>query len=127
MRPHVGLSIVALLSSMAGLASAGTISSAPVVSFWVDTQDACYVRNIGAKPVSVNVQIIRDDGAVVTPDFDSCNDGPLAPGTTCVVLADRTATGFSACSATTPGSAKNLRGTMEARFDFQIVSAQDLR
>ena len=128
MRAHVGFWLAALLSSMAGAAGAeSTISSAPVISFWGDGQDACYVRNVGARPVALNVRITGEDGSTFTPDFQSCNDAPLDPGRTCVVLATRPVTGFSACSATTPGSAKSLRGTLETRLNLGIVSAQDLR
>lgn len=54
MGTHAGLPIVALLSR---LANAGTISSPPVLSLRVDTHDACYVRNVGANPVSVTLDL----------------------------------------------------------------------
>jgi hypothetical protein len=120
--------IAALSLALAGAAHAGSISSAPVVNFYfgAGTQDACYVRNVGKRPLEVNVVITDAEGLAHTSSTDTCNGAPLAPDSACVVILEHPG-GFMACTATTPGSARSLRGTLETRLNLNIVSAQDLR
>jgi hypothetical protein len=129
-RVHVSAVIAVLLSSAGGFAHAAqTISSPPVSAHVQNAQGACYVRNVGSIPVTVKVEISRADGTARVPSFQNCNDHPLAPGTTCVVLAPLVDFHFWwGCSATASISAKNLRGTMEVRDDFFTVhDAHELR
>jgi hypothetical protein len=125
MCPLARLSIAAILWSLAAPAHAGSISSGPVVGFFGNGQDTCYVRNAGTRPVEVTAAITGEDGTAFPLSFQNCNDEPLAPSSTCLVVAERPA-GFSACTATTKGSAKALRATLETRVELNVVSAQDL-
>src|SRR5215510_14962043 len=127
MKAHVGVALGLSLLSSTGFAHAGqTIASPPVLQHALSGA-ACYVRNVGTRPVSVTVQITNEAGASLTPSFQNC-DVPILPGRTCVVLAVNGRGGFAGCSAMASGSAKQLRGTMESRdSNLDVVHAEDLR
>jgi hypothetical protein len=108
------LVMTALLVGTTGRAHAAQTISSPLV-LWTG-QLGCYVRNVGATPITVNVQLIAIDGTAITPTFEDCNAAALAGGATCVVLASPATTAWAACSATASRSAKNLRGTLELRY-----------
>ena len=133
MKTQASRLVAAVLFSLGGLAEAAqTISSAAIPVTTLPDNLACYVRNIGDKPVSVTVQIVNSSGAVVSPAFQNCNGAPLAAGRTCVVLVSAVTNDLFACSATASGSAKNLRGTMELRRSLfgggvEVEAADDLR
>jgi len=126
MRARVGVAMAAGLFGLTEVTYAGqTIASAPVLN---NTTVACYVRNVGTIPVSITVLITDETGTpLLNPSFQNC-DVPLAPGRTCVVLAGSGAA-FLACSATvSSGSARNLRGTVEARSaGLHVTHAEELR
>jgi hypothetical protein len=115
MKRRAALAVTGCLLGIAGPARADQTISSPLLPW--SGQLACYVRNVGKTPVTVNVQLFGSDAIAITPTFDDCNDGPLASGVTCVLLRDAPPTIFTAaCSATTSGRAKNLRGTLEMRY-----------
>jgi hypothetical protein len=129
MKTHAGVALGLALLSSTGFAHAGqTIASPPVLHGGGQlATTACYVRNVGTRPVSVTVQITDEAGASLTPSFQNCNT-PLLPGRTCVVLAGNGGGEFTGCSATASGSAKYLRGTMESRNpNLDVRHAEDLR
>jgi hypothetical protein len=106
---------------------AQTIASAPVLTTGIPHADqaACYVRNIGTKPLEVSVQFVGSS----TTAFDNCNTGPLDPGRTCVLLKDGPML-LAECRATASGSTKKLRGTAELRLStaggLVVWDARDL-
>jgi hypothetical protein len=115
-------SIAIVLLSLTGIAHAGQIASPPVFSGHI----ACYIRNVGTQTVSVTVQITGEDGSAIAPSFQNC-DVPLAPGVTCVVLAESPSS-RPGCSATAASGVGTLRGTIETRDDnFNVITGLDLR
>jgi hypothetical protein len=116
MKTYAALTAAASLLGITGLVHAGQIASPPVPSS--NSYSAiCYVRNVGAAPIAVNVQIVNTAGAALTTNFDNCNTGSLAPGLSCAVqTADAALVLYAACSATTSGSVKKLRGSFEVRY-----------
>jgi hypothetical protein len=130
MKLHATMLAAATLVGMASAAQAGQTIASPTFRTGVDNGGACYVRNVGRVPVSVQVKISQNFGADLLPSFQSCNQAPLAPGRTCVALvADLPDDVTFACSATASGSAKYLRGTLELRDlspVFKVLVAGDL-
>ena len=133
-KARVILIAVLVLLGAAGLAQAsGSIATATIYSPLPVSTGACYIRNVGKTPVTLNVQISGYfDGSNLVPSFQNCNDAPLPAGATCVVLVDLSGGSQAGCVATaTSGSAKNLRGTLELRSSsgggLHVVDASDLR
>jgi hypothetical protein len=115
MKTRVPLAVAILLVAVASAAHAEQTLASPLL-LW-SGQLACYVRNVGTKPVAVSVELVGADGNAIAPAFEDCNAAPLAAGATCVVLASYPPTIYAAaCSATTPHGAKSLRGTLESRY-----------
>jgi hypothetical protein len=132
MKTHAILTAV-ILVGMAALSHAATIASPPLLSGQVADAAACYVRNVGPKPVTLQVKIVNAADDLQPASLNTCNPSPLAPGVTCVVLApslSTTNTAFS-CIAVASGSKRNLRGTMELRDSsasgLTVLIAADLR
>jgi hypothetical protein len=121
----VGLALIGALLGPIGPAHAANVIASTLLQSDAFTQLACYVRNVGAAPIGVNVQLYAQDGSSIAPTFENCNAVVLDGGRTCVVLANPS--GDGACTATASGSAKNLRGTLEVRYGGKVVTTQDLR
>src|SRR3954470_14807976 len=116
MRRSAVLAAAAALIAAAGVAHAGTIVSPPL---WTDvnTRGACYVRNIGTKPITLQVTALDNfSPGFITPSFQNCNNAPLDAGRTCVLLVDDLPDDVTfACSADVSGSTKNIRAQVEVR------------
>lgn len=129
MKTPTSLLAVALAGVTATASAAGTIATT-LEYLGVGAQGACYIRNVGPRPASIDVEV-DDSTDRLTPAFDGCNGAPLGSGATCVVLFQRSRTASIGCSATTrSGSAKNLRGTLEIRDTnggLHTTGAVDLR
>jgi hypothetical protein len=111
------LTALALFLGTAGFSHATqTIISAGLPTT-TNTSGACYLRNVGTRPVTVELKaMINYSSAFIQPSFENCNDAPLAPGKTCVLLLDDLDDGVAfACSAAVSGSARNVRGSVEVR------------
>ena len=116
-RRIVALVLAALTPALAS--GSQTLAGGPLnihAVFRNGDQAACYIRNIGTKPVSLHAEFIyfvsgRPD---FPPSFEDCNQGPLAPGRTCVLLINTPA--VVECAVTVSGGgSKSLRGPVEIR------------
>jgi hypothetical protein len=123
---------VALLGS-ASLTYAGQTIVSPALQTGSNTAGACYVRNIGKTPISVQVTALENFApGFISVAFQDCNDLPLAGGHTCVLLVnDLPDDDTFECSAAVSGNVKNIRASAEVRAiltaGLQVIAAQDLR
>jgi hypothetical protein len=133
MKTVAALALAASLAGIAGVAHAAqSIASAPLPTR-PGRAAACYIRNVGSTPMPLQVRLFDFLSAEVTPSFQNCNDAPLLPGRTCVLLVYEF-TQYSAlgCAATpVVGSARNLRGRLEVRSitasGLKVLVRDDLR
>jgi hypothetical protein len=132
MKTMISLAALAALLGIAGAARAGTITSGGIPT-GVNNNAACYFRNVGKTPLTFHAQgLINFSRNFTTPSFQNCNDAPLAPGRTCVLIwndiDDDTA---FACTADVFGNAKNLRAAAELRAPvtggLKVVASSELR
>ena len=126
------VSALAILLGIAGYSHAAqTIVSAGLPTD-TNTAGACYVRNIGTRPVSVNLTASVNYTAPVQPGFENCSQEPRDPGRSCVLLVDGLDNSVTfACAAVIGGSAKNVRGNVEVRqitsAGLKVVAAETMR
>jgi hypothetical protein len=130
---YAALGAAALLLGTTGLSHAAQIGS-PALPTGTLTAGACYIRNVGADPIAVKVKLFENFGSELALSFQNCNDVPLAPGRTCVLLVnDLPDDVFFWCSATASvtGLRGKLRGTIELRAitgsGLRVIIAEDLR
>jgi hypothetical protein len=100
---------VLLLAGPSGAASAKTLYTAPV---WLADGElvVCAASNVGSKPVSVLMQVLGVDGALITE-----NTVEIAPGATSFASEDPTVgNGRRRCTFSFQGSAKSIRAGLEA-------------
>ncbi len=129
---RISIPLVAALVTCAAstAATAASTLAAPHIAGGANVAAACYLRNVGAKPVTVTVALVDGNGAAIETNFDGCNAAPLGGGQTCALLVNALSTTSFACTVTTNGSAKNLRGSMELRdvvHALRVIHAEDLR
>lgn len=131
----------AVCLTAAGVAQAATISSPALPTLHAtdfeggnlfNTTGACYVRNVGKTPISLEVKFFQNFGSELAASFQNCNQAPLAAGRTCVALVnDLPDDVVFSCSATIAGSAKNVRASVEQRGitvnGLEVLLAEDLR
>ncbi|HZR82041.1 MAG TPA: hypothetical protein VFD92_13170 [Candidatus Binatia bacterium] len=122
--------VVASLLGMAAPSQARTITSR-MLPAGSNNAGACYFRNVGTTPISLQVSALRNFKAgFITPSSESCNGAPLAAGKTCYLLVNLLPdhVGFS-CSAEFSGSGRNLRAEAELRDagDGHVLAAETLR
>ena len=121
-----GVAIVGALVS-AAYAASGTLIS-PMLPTSVGTSGACYIRNTGAKPISLSASMFGNNGANV--GFDNCNGAPLAGGQTCAMLSfDLPDDSYVGCGVTSSNPGKT-RATLEIRqIDpiLKVIVSEDLR
>lgn len=141
MKTFAALAAVVSLVGITGLSHAATIASPAIPTLHATdfeggslygTTGACYVRNVGRVPVSLEVKFFQNFGVELSPSFQNCNSVPLAPGRTCVALVnDLPDDVVFSCSATASGSPKNLRAMIEQRgitdAGLKVIVAEDLR
>ena len=135
MKMYSALVAVAALVGSARLVHAGQTIVSGALPTSTGTAGACYIRNAGPSPVSLQVTVLENfSPGFIAPDFDSCNsESPLAAGRTCVVLINDLPDDVTfQCAATVSGSAKNLRGAAELRFigrdgALTVLGAEDMR
>jgi hypothetical protein len=134
MRLSSVLTALAVLSGGAGLAHASQIITSPPLQTVENTAGACYIRNVGTRPISVQLSpLINFTPGVRTADFENCSDVLLPPGKTCVLLMNTLDADVTfACSALiVGGSAKSVRGSIEVRSitpaGLQTILADELR
>jgi hypothetical protein len=121
MRTYAALLSAACLLSTAAVADAGQRIISTSIRTGVGTAGACYIRNVGKTPIPVQVEMYQNAGFPMIINFQNCNDVPLSPGRTCVVITNDLPDDVTfQCSAVATGSAKNLRGNVELR---QITSS----
>lgn len=130
MKTYAVLTAAASLLGITGLSHAAQISS-PLLPTGTGTSGACYIRNVGSSPISLQATISQNVDFPVIVNFQNCNNAPLPAGRTCVVLVnDLPDDVFFSCSAVVDGSAKNLRGTVEVRDIspiLKVLAAEELR
>jgi hypothetical protein len=121
MKTFAALALVASSLAVAAPSPAGQRISSPALPTEVNNASACYIRNVGPVPVSLQAKLYQYFGSDLAPSYDGCNGTPLAPGRSCVLLVnDLPDDVIVACAADVAGSAKFLRGTLELR---QITSS----
>lgn len=132
MKPKSMIVTFTALLAFASAAHAATITSGAIPT-GVGNNAACYFRNTGSTPISLHAQgLINFTRDFTVPSFQNCNDAPLAPGRTCVLIwndiDDDTA---FACTADVSGSAKNLRAAAELRAPvpggLKVAASSELR
>jgi hypothetical protein len=110
MRTFIMLTAIACLFGLTDLSHADqTIASQTI--FGAHTQDRaqCIIRNIGTTSIPVTVTILGESGEIISTT--SCG-GSVTAGHNCSAFATISFGVAYACSATTSGSAKQLRGTL---------------
>ena len=133
MRLSSVLTALALLSGGAGLAHASQIITSPPLPTVTNTAGACYIRNVGTRPITVQISpLINFTPGFRTADFEDCNEAPLQPGHTCVLLMNDLDDDVTfACTAVIGGNAKSVRGSIEVRNilqnGLQTIVADELR
>lgn len=116
MRMNAVLLSAACLLATATVSEAGQRIISTSIRTGTGTAGACYVRNVGKAPIPVTVEMYQNAGFPIIISFQNCNSVPLAPGRTCVVLANDLPDDVTfQCSAEAAGSVKNLRGNVELR------------
>lgn len=130
MKTSITFSTIAVLLGITGLSYAAQVTS-PLLPTGTGTSGACYIRNVGSSPISLQATIFQNVDFPVIVNFQNCNNAPLPAGRTCVVLVnDLPDDVFFSCSAVVSGSAKNLRGTVEVRDispTLKVLAAEELR
>lgn len=133
MKTTLALSGLAALLAGASLAHAARTLVSPGLPTVENTAGACYFRNVGTNPIALHVSAIQNfvPGSI-DPDFQNCNDAPLAPGRTCVLLENTLPADVTfECAAEVSGNPKNLRATAELRRilpnGVAVIAAQDLQ
>jgi len=126
------LTAMALLAGSAGFAQAVPTITSMGLPTKTDTYGACYVRNVGTRPVSLQVAALDNfSPGFIDPSWQNCNDVPLAPGRTCVLLINDLPDDVTfSCSATLiSGSPRYVRGSVEVRSigDSRVTLAADMR
>jgi hypothetical protein len=135
MRKFTAFVAALLMLPFAGIAYAAQLISPPLWSEF-NNSAACYIRNTGGSPVSVQVKIYSNFGPddPLTPVFQNCNNAPLPAGRTCAVLVSVSGlpdSSFVGCMVTGNALGK-IRGTLEIReatpgLPFRVTVAEDLR
>ena len=69
-----------LVVAMAGFASAATVLTTPMVYGGSGELKACTVINVGAKPVTISVEIMRSDGAAFVSNLNCTLQAGQADG-----------------------------------------------
>ena len=111
MRTSLMLTAIACLLGFTSLSHADqTIASPAIFGSLAQDRARCLIGNLGTNSVSVDVNIFDESGNIV-PASTSCLS-PVEPHFICSVTATISAGAAYACSATTSGKAKNLRGTL---------------
>lgn len=120
MKRYIALTAAAALS-LTGLAHAGTLVSPGLPTLHsttfeggtlIETGGACYVRNIGVNPISLQVTMPENfnPGFLIAPSFENCNAAPLPAGRTCVFIVDNLPDDVTcACSVTSDATTAFLK------------------
>jgi hypothetical protein len=133
MRLSSVLTALVVLSGGAGLAHASQIITSPPLPTVTNTAGACYIRNVGTRSITVQISpLINFTPGFRTADFEDCNEAPLQPGHTCVLLMNDLDDDVTfACTAVIGGNSKSVRGSIEVRNilqnGLQTIVADELR
>jgi hypothetical protein len=124
MKTYVALTVFAGLTGLAGLAQAAQLISAGlpvrVRDTNLETLGACRIRNVGTKPIAVQVSLFSNN--LIGIPSDRCNGQPLPAGQSCFVAAVLPEDSFVACKVTA-SSVANLRGVLEMS---EVTSEHDV-
>jgi len=126
-------STLALVFGIAGVSHAAQTITSPALPTVTNTAAACYLRNVGTRPVSVQLMALTNfTPGITTPSFENCNEAPLAPGKSCVLLMNDLDDDVNfACTAAVSGSARDVRGAVEIRQitagGLRVVLSADLQ
>src|SRR5262245_5936539 len=107
MKTFAVLTAAVSLVGMTSLTQAAQLVSPPLAT-GVNAAGACYFRNVSTTSIALQVKALSNfTPDFITPDFQNCNDAPLAAGHTCVLLVNDLPDDTTfACAATVTGSAK---------------------
>jgi hypothetical protein len=134
MKTYLRLAALAASLAIAGTAHAGKTLTSGGIPTGVNNTAACYFRNVGETPLMIQAQgLINFTRNFTSPHFQNCNDAPLPPGRTCILLWHDIddATTF-ACTVDVIGNYKNLRAAAELRQQLtggglKVVASSELR
>src|SRR4030095_869164 len=116
MKHRTAPAALALLLGSAGLAHAAQTITSPGLPTATNTSAACYLRNGGTRPVFVQMGgLLNYTPGIVIPDFQNCNDAPLAPGKSCVFLLNQLDDDITFACAAVVSSPRSVRGAVEIR------------
>jgi len=131
MKTYVAVTVFAVIAGLTSLAQAAQLISPGlpirVRETNVSTLGACRIRNVGTKPIAVQVSVFSNNGVVLAQD--RCNGQPLPAGQSCSVAAFLPDDSFVACKLTA-SSVANLRGVLElseVTSDHDVFLAEMLR
>jgi hypothetical protein len=124
MRTSFAISAFAALLGIASVANAGqTIASSAIFAGTAQNKARCIVRNTSSVPMQVTVQIFNESGQAIAGG--SC--GTVTPGHNCSAFANIANGVAHACSASTTGSAKALRGSLVIYDEVDLNDLEGLR
>lgn len=125
MRLPAMLTTAGCLLALAGTSRAAQIASPTIFGAFFQQVAQCTIGNVGKTPVSVTVNIVDEQGNVVSTN-SHC--GIIEPNFLCQVSALSISTDAAlACTATTPGSAAKLRGNFALLAGGLPIRSAELR
>jgi hypothetical protein len=132
MKIYIALAAAAFLWASASFSHAAQTITSPGLPTGTNTAGACYIRNVGATPVSLQVTaLLNFSPGFITPSFQNCNDAPLPAGRTCVLLVNDLPDDVAFSCSAVASSAKNLRAAAELRAitssGLIVLLAEELR
>ena len=96
MRTKTVLAALTALVASAGAAHAATTLTSAAIPTGVNNTTACYFRNVGTTPISLQAQgLINFLGGFTTPNFENCNEAPLGDFTASRIQLGRLTSCFS--------------------------------
>ena len=115
MIPLRGLLALALVLAVSTGAHAVVLKTPGLTpAFTTTAQLRCQAVNVGTTSMKLKIEIVNgNNGAVIETNDCGTDFGPTAPGESCGTAVNTEFIGW--CRITASGSAKNVRGSLEAR------------
>jgi len=102
-------------------ASAVTLSTGMSPEAFAGDVVDCFVSNVNTAPITASVQMFALSGALLTPNYDGCSSGPIAPGVTCQVQVTPVSAGFMRCTVT--ASSSKVRANLQVYTTSNFVGS----
>jgi hypothetical protein len=123
MRTSITISALAALLGIASFADAGTIASSAIFGGTAQNKAQCIIRNTGSTPIPATVQIFDESGNAIS----TRNCGNVTAGHNCSAFVSISNGVAYACSASSPGSVKSLRGSLVLYDEVDLNDLEGLR